>query len=255
MQSPRSRLLRPPGTARLTAESWNCWSSLISPRTDKAIRLIAVDDLWASAPGKMPVGFRIDAARLSHRPTSDRCVLVGGLVDDDAGQRVDVTLPRLFGEHPPRMLVTGPPTGCDAGSREVDILSMVLAVEPRRQQPHEVHCGMTAVGSQLLHRRIIACRRGEAHTELANDVAQPVDLLLPGDMAFAPARILNVLLPAEHLPDRLGLRAVRLPHVDREDQRAAPRLIVEHHLDRRVGIEPAVPIGLAIDPYCRKSRR
>src|SRR6516162_6712913 len=134
-------------------------------------------------------------------------LLVGRLVDDDAGQRVDVALPRLFGDDPPRLLVTGPPTGGDAGPREIDILGMILAVQPRRQQPYEVHRRVTTVRGPFPHRRIIACPRGEPHAELANDVAEPVDLLLPGDIAFAAPGVFNVLWPAKNLPNVSGSEA------------------------------------------------
>src|SRR6267143_3585871 len=153
------------------------------------------------------------------------------------GQRVDVAFPRPLRQNPLRMLVSCPPTRCYPGPREIDILCMVFAVQPRRQQTHEMHRRVTAIGRQLLHCRIIARRFGEPRAELANDMAQTMEWLLPSDMASAAAGILDVLLPAEHLPDGLGLRAVRLPHIDRKDQRAAPRLVVEYHLNGRVGIE------------------
>ena len=54
---------------------------------------------------------------------------VGGFVDDDPRKRVDVAFPWLFGEHPSRMLVTGLPTRGDAGSREVDVLGVVITIE------------------------------------------------------------------------------------------------------------------------------
>src|SRR5438046_9748408 len=59
--------------------------------------------------------------------------------------------------------------------------------------------------------------------------------------------LLDVLLAAEHVPDRLRLRARGLPDVDAEDHRVATRVVVEHRLDRRVRVDAAVPVGLAVD--------
>src|SRR5215475_3561418 len=69
------------------------------------------------------------------------------------------------------------------------------------------------------------------------------------------ARILDVLLPAENIPDRLRRVTARLPDIDRQDQGVATRMVVEDDLDRCIGVEAAVPIGLAIDVNGRKPRR
>ena len=82
-----------------------------------------------------------------------------------------------------------------------------------------------------------------------------VDLLLACDMALGAARELDVLLPAHHLPDRFGLRTFGIPHVDGEDHRVAARLVVEHRLDRRIGVDAAVPVGVAVDAHRGKRRR
>src|SRR5260370_26088256 len=82
-----------------------------------------------------------------------------------------------------------------------------------------------------------------------------MNLLLPRDVAAGAARELDVLVPAEYLPDRLRLGAGRVPHLHREDHRIPARTVVEHRLDRRVGIDPAVPIRLAPDAGRRGSPR
>src|SRR5215470_9384832 len=75
------------------------------------------------------------------------------------------------------------------------------------------------------------------------------------DMTRDAARILNVLVAMEHLPDALRLRPHRIPHVHGEDEGAMTRVVVEDRLGRRVGENSAVPIELAIDAYGRKGRR
>ena len=74
-------------------------------------------------------------------------------------------------------------------------------------------------------------------------------------MAVGAARELDVLLPTHHLPDRFGLGAGLVPDVDGEDHRVAARLVVEHRLDRRVGVDAAVPVRLAVDAHRRERRR
>src|SRR5262249_54383375 len=56
--------------------------------------------------------------------------------------------------------------------------------------------------------------------QLRDHVAQLVDLALSRNMARDAARILNVLLAVEHLPDALPLRPHRVPHVHGEDEGA-----------------------------------
>ena len=91
--------------------------------------------------------------------------------------------------------------------------------------------------------------------DLADDVTQMVDLLLPGNVALGAARVLNVLLPAHDLPQRVRLGTLRVPHVRGKDHRVLARLVIEHGLDRRVRIDASVPIGLAVDADGRKRRR
>src|SRR5260370_4041706 len=75
-----------------------------------------------------------------------------------------------------------------------------------------------------------------------------MNLLLPRDVAAGAARELDVLVPAEYLPDRLRLGAGRVPHLHREHHRIPARMVVEHRLDRRIGIDAAVPIRLPPGP-------
>src|SRR3989442_15702066 len=82
--------------------------------------------------------------------------------------------------------------------------------------------------------------------ELADDVAQAVDLLVARDVAVGAARVLDVLLPAEHVPDRLRLGAFWLPDVDAEDDGGATGGVVGHRFDRRGRGDAAVPVKLLV---------
>jgi hypothetical protein len=54
------------------------------------------------------------------------------LVDQDAAQRVDVAVPGLLLDRAPDIVVAGLPAPADAIGAEVDVLGVVLAIEPRR---------------------------------------------------------------------------------------------------------------------------
>ena len=50
---------------------------------------------------------------------------------------------------------------------EVDVLGVVLVVEARRQQPHDMHAGQAAVAGQLAHGRAAALGLGNVGDQLA----------------------------------------------------------------------------------------
>src|SRR5580658_4775761 len=110
------------------------------------------------------------------------------------------------------MLIAGLPALADAGAREIDVLAFAIG-GARQQQKHEMHGCRAAIARELAHCRILALLRREPHPELADDVAEPMKLLLARDMALGAAGELNVLLAIEHVPDAAGLLGARLPHV------------------------------------------
>src|SRR5260370_31932682 len=90
---------------------------------------------------------------------------------------------------------------------------------------------------------------------LGDDVAEAVDLLLADDLIRNPARILNVLLPMQHIPHGFRFRTHGIPHIDPEHDGVAARIIVEDRFSRGVRQDTAVPIVLTVDADRRKSRR
>ena len=143
----------------------------------------------------------------------------------------------------------------DAVRAEVDVLGVVLAFEPRRQQAHDMHLRAAAIACELAHLRAVAHILGKPLDQLADDVAHPVRLLLARDMACDAAGILNLLEAVEHLEHGGRLGSVRIPHVHREDQRGAARIVLEDRLGRRIGENPTVPVKFAIDAHRRKRGR
>src|SRR4029450_8313682 len=89
---------------------------------------------WALAvpEGTLNVHISVCMARLLPR-------LLGGFVNHHACQHVDGALPWLFGKRLACLVVARLPAPPDPGARKVDILGVVLAVEPRRQEAHEMH--------------------------------------------------------------------------------------------------------------------
>src|SRR5215467_1899018 len=111
---------------------------------------------------------------------------------------------------------------------EIDILEVAFMIEPRREQAHHMHARRAAVGRKFVHQGAFTNLVWNMFGQFGNDMAQTMRLSLAGDVVGDATRILNVLLPVQHLPDRAGLRSGGIPHVDREDQRIAPRVVVEY---------------------------
>jgi hypothetical protein len=91
--------------------------------------------------------------------------------------------------------------------------------------------------------------------KLADHVTQAMELLLASDMAHNAARILNVFVSMQHVPNRFRLGSRGVPHIDHEDKRVAPGIIIENRFGRGVRQNTAVPIILAINADGRKSWR
>src|SRR5437899_3143251 len=110
------------------------------------------------------------------------------IVDHYAVRRIDRRAPRRTLDHPPGIGVALAPPFTDPGRREVDVLRMILAVELRGNQARDVHGRSAPPRRELLRFRRVAGLLRQLLRELADDVAQMVDLLLPRDMACRPAR-------------------------------------------------------------------
>src|SRR5205085_7107914 len=118
----------------------------------------------------------------------------GELVHDYALHRLDLRIPGRALDHAPRVGEAGLPARADAGRREVDVLQIVLAVERRREQAHNVHRRAATPRCELFAGRAFALGSGQMLGELADHMPQMVDLLLPSNVAVRAARILDVLL-------------------------------------------------------------
>src|SRR6266540_829854 len=112
-----------------------------------------------------------------------------------------------------------------------------------------MHARVAAIPGELLIEWIVLLLLGHIFEEIGDDVPKLVRLALAHDVARDPARILNVLLAIEDLPDSLRLLSGRVPEMHRENQRVAARGIVEDALGRGVGENAAVPIKLAVDTH------
>src|SRR3984885_4483123 len=80
-------------------------------------------------------------------------------------------------------------------------------------EPHDMHERTAAIAGHFFYfRRVALLLRHPAH-QLAHDMAKLVNVLLTHDVAIGAARILNILLPVNHLPDGFRLRSRRVPHL------------------------------------------
>ena len=118
---------------------------------------------------------------------------------------------------------------------------------------HDMHLRPAAIFGQVLDDRMVAfLLRYEFH-QLRDDVTQLVHLALLRNVVCNPARILDVLLTVEHLPDRFRFGPHRIPHMHGKDQAVSARIVVEDRLGRRIGKNAAVPIKLAVDANGRNA--
>lgn len=174
------------------------------------------------------------------------------MVDDDAIEKISLLLPRLLLQDAARGEIAAFPSRVDACTAEIDVAVEVFIAQARRYKSHEVHARGATVGGELLHRRIFASTFRKPACQLSDHVSQSVDLFLAKQVAARAARVQDFLVPAKHLPDRFGFRAGRIPELNGKDRRAAARFIIEHGLDRRVRVDPAIPIRLAVDDHRRE---
>src|SRR5262245_52465710 len=123
------------------------------------------------------------------------------LVQDYALDRIKLSLPRRLLERSHRGLVTCLSAHADSRWTEIDIFSVVLVFETRRQKAHDVHLRHTPIAGEFTHRLALAYIFRKKPNQLTDDVAQSMGLLLPGDMARNAARVLNVLMTMENFPD------------------------------------------------------
>jgi len=67
----------------------------------------------------------------------------------------------------------------------------------RREQADDMHLGLAAIGGHLPHLRASALLSRQPGGESGDDVTQPAQLLLAGDMAARAAALAHGLHPAE----------------------------------------------------------
>src|SRR5262249_38666089 len=115
-------------------------------------------------------------------------------MQDYALDRVKVSLPRCLPECSRCSLETGFPTHADPGWSEIDIFSVILIFEARRQEADNVHLRHASVGSQFLHRLGLTDIIGQVADQLADDVPSSMCVLLPSDVACNAAPVLDVRL-------------------------------------------------------------
>src|SRR5574338_1372989 len=96
-----------------------------------------------------------DSGMLDHRRAFVDLILVD-LMDEDASQRIDLAIPGLLLDRAPHVVVAGLPAPADAIGTEIDVLGVVLAIEPRGQQPNQMHGGAAAIGRELGDQGIVA---------------------------------------------------------------------------------------------------
>jgi hypothetical protein len=147
----------------------------------------------------------------------------------EAFGRIDLCFLWGIRKNTARIAITNRPAAADALSAEVDVLGVVLAFEGGARS--RTTCMRVRHPYAAISRtRLVSHSPSGKYGELGDDVPQAVNLLLPSNVANGAARILNVFLAVQNLPDRLWFWSARIPHMDREHQRVAAGLVVEYRL-------------------------
>src|SRR5258705_6505271 len=91
------------------------------------------------------------------------------IVQDDAFERVAIVVPCGPLHSPHRIAIACLPALTNATRAEVDILGVIFIIEPRRQQPYDVHLCPAAVLGQVLDDRVVALTLGYEPHQLRYD--------------------------------------------------------------------------------------
>src|SRR5215213_7622120 len=94
-------------------------------------------------------------------------------------------------------------------------LVWILACDRWRRQPDHMQPRQTALPDELPYLVAVPLLLGELPFKLLDHVPELVDLLLPRDLRRRAARVLQILLAAQHPCHVGGLGAARVPDVDR----------------------------------------
>ena len=129
------------------------------------------------------------------------CEIRHGLVQDYTFDRIELSLPRCLSKCSHCGLETCFPAQANPGWAEVNVFGVILIFESRRQEANNVHLRHASVACQFLHRIGLTHIIAQVADQLADDVPQPMRLLLPSNVARNPARVLDVLLTMQHFPD------------------------------------------------------
>lgn len=135
-------------------------------------------------------------------------------VHKDALQRIDLALPGPFRQRLLTQFEARFHAQTNAAGREIDVLGLILIGQVGGHQTHDVHHSAASPGTQRLGMGVARQLPGE----LADDVAQMVQLLLPFDVRLCPAGKLDVFQAALDVPDALRFVAMGFPQAAGEDQ-------------------------------------
>ena len=152
--------------------------------------------------------------------------------------------------------IAGFPARPDPGGAEIDVLGVVLAVDRRRQQPHDVHAGQAAIARQFAHLDRSAARvsgmrlASSAMTCRSRWICFWRVMWLTARLEYwmSFCRFSTCQMVSGSGPCGFQMCTANTSELRRG-------YVVEHRLDRRVRQDAAVPIELAVDADRRKGRR
>ena len=128
----------------------------------------------------------------------------------DAGHRVELVFPRAPLQCACGVVMPCLPTRANTRAGEIDVSGIAFALDVRGIELYDMHERSAPVGGELLHFRADALIFRHQLDEFADDVAEPMKVLLAGDVAVVAARELDILLAADGPPEmRAAARRTR----------------------------------------------
>jgi hypothetical protein len=143
---------------------------------------------------------QIDLKAHSHSPQHGRLTIVHG----DPGHRVKLVFPRAPLQCARGVFMPCLPTRANTRAGEIDVSRIAFALNVRGIEPHDMHERSAPICGEPLHFRADALIFWHQLDEFADDMAEPMKVLLAGDVAVVAARELDVFLAAEHILEDCG---------------------------------------------------
>mmetsp|Transcript_10637 Transcript_10637/g.43588 ORF Transcript_10637/g.43588 Transcript_10637/m.43588 type:complete len:509 (+) Transcript_10637:968-2494(+) len=232
-------------TPRRCTRAWKRWA--VPRRKMKGLCRIFSNFICSRSGSRPALKSRMEATRSM------------SLLRQGVDAHADVVVRRLAPGRAPddaaAIVQAGVPACLQACGGEIDVAPGVLTRLGLHHQVLDIDARVAAQGQQGLHGRVGRRCGPEPAADLPQRAAQVLHPGMVVEVLADAAGVLDVLVARQRLGHRARRGFAGIPQVDHEAQGVAALAVVEHHVQRRVRVDAAVPIGLAPDLHRREARR